>query len=671
MSDSMKTTLQFMEQSPQRSLPRLEIDPTGGKQAGVDYTDALNRVAQEAQQQTAGAANSSSTLILDDVSFQLLSVSSTFGGIETPTDRKINQAKDLITQEKYADALTLVVEVLAEQPGHHEAAFLAATCEHGLERHEQSLQRLFRLRTSGATSAMAGRIRRLCEKIREVMRPGVFEEAQQTMAQGQVEQAINRVRGLVKLDPDAAMYHYLLTIIFLMTGSEQEAYRSIETAVAVGQPQEKARLLALQNDIRERIAVQRMAPAAGLFKQGKFREARQYLRTLDKEAQQAKLWSHFDAFLAQCAAGKRNDPPALDYSDVEPLYEFILSEELPAIRRAMVLGKAEVAERTAKLAVGWLPHYYYVHFLYANSIYCRLGDELTSESLPSLNQLLKGLRTAVKHATQAYKDPEIKGAPALKEAMQELVDHFEEQEREAAIVNPVIQEFVTVMESSKTSIGSLSDLRRARSGLQAVKRKIPNARQKARSQPAQEALTDLAEAIDGNLAQLAKIEKEIGESEVVGKLVEQFNELMEGLERSRGVKSVAELRRVESKLRSIQNEIPQARRQVKSQRSKDSLKDLENAVNRHLAEVKKASTAVGDGEIVGPLVQQFNFVMESLEKSGGIRSYDQAATLRKTMQSLKSDCQSKRHKVNSTDARKNIDDLTKAIDAVLGQLPGF
>ena len=667
----MTTSLQMLKEST-RELPRLEI-PMDEKGSGVNYMDELDRMANQARQQ---AAVSNSTLLIEqDVALPQLNISSTFNGMETPTQRQMAEAQKLIAKQQFAEALAILLAILEKQPAHHEAAYLAATCEHGLEQYEESLNRLYRLRTSGATAAMVTRIGRLCEKIRKVMKPKVFEEAHAACARGQVESAINRVRSLVKLDPDAAMYHYLLTIMYLTTGALDAASKSIETAVAVGQVHEKPQFLGLQAEIRERVAVGRMAPAADLFKKKQYRKAREALQQLNQEAKRAKLWKMFDAFLAQCEAGRPHDPAAEDEREAERLYEFILTDELTMIRVGLATGQAVLSEQMAKNAVDWLPQYCYAHFLYAHSIYCRLSDDVSGGNGPPLDILLTTLRTAADHAKRATRDPEIKAASRLLTILKKHVDYFEEQRREAEVVNPLIEKFVEVMEETGGEIGSLKQLNYAKSALKSVKRKIPQAREHVKSEDGEEALASLEKAIDGNIDQLNKIEKEIADSEIFQTVAKRFHDLMEGLEKSGGVKSEADLRRVVSELESIKGEIPKVRRKLTADRSREMLEELSKAVNRHLEDASKASdemaraqAAAADAKPLNDCVQAFNTIMEGLEAKGGLSSYDEAQTIKRTMESLKSQCQRERTKVSSVEARKRFDELMSAIDGVIGQL---
>ncbi len=587
MTDSMKTHLQFMDQAPQPALPMLEFDLNSGKDSGVDYAETLSRLAREArqQQETAGSRNSSSLLFTDEVSFHLESVSQTFGGLETPTDRKLNEAKELINQEEYGRALELLGEVLSEHPDHHEAQFLAATCEHGLERNTESLERLLQIRTSGATPAMLGRIDMLCEKIREIITPQLFAEVQQDLVAGNGVQAAERVSRMIELDPKAAMFHYLLTIVHLTNGDAEQAYRASEQAVAVGKPHEKARLLALQKDIRERLARLRMAPAVALFKQQKHRQARKALRSIDEDIQRSGLWKNLDRFFAQCADGKADQPPQLSYPEAEAMYEVILSEELPMIRKALAMKEPAIAERIAGTAAGWLPHYCYVCFLYANAIYCRLGEQLSTNDRPELSDMLAQLWQAAELVETSLKDPEIKAAPVLKKTLEEILTHLEEQKRESEIVNPVISEFVTIMESAKGGIGSKAELDRARNGLEKLKGRIARAKKKVNSKPAREALENLAEAVSGNLKQLAGIEGEIVDGELIAPLFRTFNTRMKGLEAQGGISSPGEARTLKREFEALKVSCESARRRVSADASRKTLDNLIKAVEAVLGQL--------------------------------------------------------------------------------------
>ena len=649
-----------------KELQHLHIDPTGGKQARMDYASTLDDLARQARQQSANSGPAK--LVAGGRGFVLQEVSATFSGMETPTARRLREAKAKIQARDFAGASQLLQEVLHEQPAHAEAHFLSAECELGMGLHEPALERLHRLRATGVQPEMATRIGELCLRVIDALWPALFERCTQQALAGQSRAAIDQVQRLLGWCPSAAMLHYLLAMMQMMAGEVEEAARSIESAVRAGRPHEMTQLMRLKDDIGERLAVRHMGRAAELFKARQYRTAREFLASLDVGVQRAKLCRMFDSFLQACEAGRADQPAASTLEEAEPLYEFILTNEVRVVQTAPTIAEAEQAARSA---VGWLPQYPYAHFLYARTLYDRSMDEVLGGSPPPLDKLLSDLRLSASHAERATADPGIKSAPELLAGLKALIAQFEtiaaqvaEQQREAKIVNPVLDEFINLMETAQRSIGSVEDLRRARSSLQAVQRKIDPARKQVKSQAAVEVLQDLDDVIQSNLKQLDDIEAEIQEAEHVNALIKQYVDLLEGLKK--GKPSRDRLQAVKRELQSIQGKVPGVRGKLKSPAALKELQDFERVLKDQLATVEEAVDVPPDVEIVNGLVERFAAITEPLKKSSSFRKPSQTEIMRTLQEllALKLDCEKARSKA-SPKGKQVLDELISTISQIL------
>jgi tetratricopeptide (TPR) repeat protein len=649
-----------------KELQHLHIDPTGGKQARTDYASTLDDLARQARQQSANSGPAK--LVAGGRGFVLQEVSGTFRGLETPTARRLREAKAKIDAGDFAGASQLLQEVLREHPAHVEAHFLSAECELGLGLHEPALQRLHGLRATGVQPEMTTRIDDLCLRVIDALWPALFERCTQQALAGQSRAAIDQVQRFVGWCPRAAMLHYLLAMMQMMAGDVEQAARSIETAVRTGRPHEMTQLMRLKDDIGERLAVQQMGRATELFKAGQYRAAREFLASLDVGVQRAKLCRMFASFLQACEGGRTDQPAAPTLEEAEPLYEFILAKELRVIQTAPTIAEAE---QTARSAVGWLPQYPYAHFLYARTRYDCSMEEVLGGSPPPLEKLLGDLRLAASHAERAIADPGIKSAPEMLAGLQALVSQLEtiaaqmaEQQREAAIVNPVLDEFINLMESAQRSIGSVEELRGARASLQAVQRKIGPARKQVKSQAALEVLQDLDDVIQANLKQLNDIEAEIQEAEHVNALIKQYVDLMEGMKK--GTPSRDRLQSVKRELQSIQSKVPGVRGKLKSPEALKELQDFERVLKDQLAAVEEAVDAPPDVEIVNGLFERFATITEPLKKSSSLRKPSQTVVMRvvQELMALKVDCEKARSKA-SPQGKKLLDELISTISQIL------
>src|SRR6185295_4825008 len=122
MSNQFKTlvTTSLPTTAPVRpkELQNLGIDPTGGKQARMDYATTLDDLARRARQEN--ASSGPARLMTGARTFVLQDVSATIGHMETPTARRLREAKAKIQARDFTAAARLLQEVLAEQPAHAE-----------------------------------------------------------------------------------------------------------------------------------------------------------------------------------------------------------------------------------------------------------------------------------------------------------------------------------------------------------------------------------------------------------------------------------------------------------------------------------------------------------------------------------------------------------------------
>jgi tetratricopeptide (TPR) repeat protein len=530
-------------------------------------------------------------LVEETPTLALHGLSQTLVDLETPTARRLKTAKQHMSDGAYAKALELLLKILAENPRHDEARFLAAACKFALGEHEAALERLCGLREGGASPATITRIRSLCRQICDALMPRLYGEIVNYIINGDIAAGISRVQQLIRLDPDSAMYRYLLAMLKIHAGEEDEAKHAIDRAVELGRPDEKPDLLQRQSEIRNRVALLRMAPAANAFKQQRYAQARGLLAELDEETRRTRSWQLFDTFIEQRESGKTNGDLPCSTGEAETLYEFILADELDVARNELNRGSPSRAETAARVAIEAIPEYPYPHFLLASAIYHGLFEKLTTDTRPSLDETVEALHEAEGAAKTATQDPEIQAAPYLAEAIREILEVLEEikreqekQKRDAKRFKQLFKEFADTMEQAKKGISSTQDLERLQTRMQNIKRGIPSCRKALRTDWGREQLDQLTEVVVSHLRALDDMKNRIRDVETVNTLVQRYNDKMNSLERSGGFTSVADAHSFLSAMLELKTDCVSAMGRIGAEARKQ-LDDLTREIDRTLTQL--------------------------------------------------------------------------------------
>jgi len=623
-----------------------EIDLGGGKAVGEDFLSQLDVMAKEAK---AGEQAAESSIRLDDFDFGDVSIHEDFV-VRGRADELLGKAKALMAAEEFADAQEPLRELLEEVEGHHEGTFLLAMCLFKTVEPLDALRLLNLLRGKGLEATLEAHVGILREQIRGVLQTKALIENMVLLGMGQFEQAADRGRELVEVDPEEWLYHFILAGSLMKAGRHDAAMAAIEAGLEAVASDDRPRLEALRRQVEMGWAREKMARARSLYRQGKFGAARSKLQRLDAGCKATRLWQTFDGYLQRLDGGVLGSfrgyrgpsdvkPPG-SMQEAEALYQFLVEEEMISVMELVKNDDFEGAIFALSKTVIHAPHYPYARFLLAGSIFRRWGEAISSDAPPSIQELTSGLESALGHARVGALDPEISDGQRLLREIEKLLEHLRHTGRESDAVNGAIEEFHGIMESVKDGISSLKELKNIQSRLQKLQDRMPGVRKEARSKNAVEAVDHLEKALKKHLKDAHEALTDLGPAKAEAKLVnragKEFASIMK--KAKGGIRSRRQLENIESRLEKLRDRIRSLQNKVKSSQSTKALGDLMGAVNKNLRQINSARSGgggTGTADMLDTLEGAFRAQVEKLEGPGSISGYQERQEARTFLEGIR------------------------------------
>ena len=653
-----------------------EIDLEGGKAVGEDFLSLLDVMAEEAE---AGKLAAESSIRLDDFDLGDVSIHEDFVA-RGRADELLGKAKALMAGEEFAEAQEPLCELLEEVGEHHEATFLLAMCLFRTLEPLDALRTLNRLRGKGMEATLEVHVGILRGQIRGVLQTTALLENMVLLARGEFEQAADKVRELVGLDPEEWLYHFLLAGNLMKAEKHDAAMTAIQAGLEAVAPDDRPRLETLRRQVEMGWARGKMAKARGLYRRGKYGAARSKLQHLDSSCKSTRLWQTFDGYLRLLDGGlmgtfrgyrgPSNVKPPGSMQEAEALYQFLVEEEMMSVRESVENEDFGDAIIVLSKAVIHTPHYSYARFLLAGSIYRRFGNRITSDDPPTLSELTSDLESALGHARVGALDPEIRDGTHLLQEIEKLLEHLRHTGREADAVNGAIEEFHGIMESVKEGISSLRQLKTVQSRLQKLNERMPMVRKAARSENAVEAVGHLEKALKKHLKDAGEALTDLGSAKGEAKLVngagKEFASIMK--KAKGGISSRRQLENIESRLEKLRDRIRSLQNKVKSSQSKKALGDLMDAVNKNLRQIDSARSGgggTGDAGMLDTLEGALRAQVEKMESLGGISGYQERQEARTFLETIKTVAEGLRGTGSSSESGQTADDLIDSVDSAI------
>lgn len=596
----------------------------------------------------------------------------------------VQEARRLIRQEKYEEALEVLREALTG-PGDDaaEAIYLGAFCLVHLDRLEEALEMLGPLSAIEPEPALAGPIADLKGQIRGRMLPPVVIENALLVRAGRVDQAVDRLRRLTRLDPGSGLYHFMLAGNLLTAERPEAALAAADRGLAESEPGGRQQLEGLRRQIEMRLLETMMAPARRHYRRGNYPRARSALKKVDERYRHNPLWVTFHRYLEELGGslggllrGKTAAQvrPAGRFADVDALHFFLVREEVAEAKALLAVDRVDQAGGVLEQALAYTPHFPYAHFLRAICLYRQVLHALAGGRFPGPAAAREILETALAHARTGAEDDDITETGSLIstlegaiEGMRELERVLEVHAREGERVNAVIARYQAAMKAVGDGISSPEQWRRARGVMRELRPEIRKVEAAIQRPDGKEALAHLAEVVERNLEQLDGMKDAIAEADKVQELMTEFQGVMSSAQS--GISSLAEAGSLARRLAALKKKITAARRRVRGKEGKEALDQLTAAVDRNasqLADIQRQAreTPKYVAEL-NALTEEFNRLMSSVQ--GGIGSRSQLESFQQDMVALGAKVNTLKDTIPDPAGKKAAQDLWNAVANVVRQ----
>lgn len=464
--------------------------PSGQQDFAAEHERNLEELTR--RKLAEGAARDDTALVIPVDSLAEISLVIAGDGADLLDDARAN-----IVAENHELAAEQLAEYLQLDPGHQEALYLRAYCLYRLDGPGQSREALAILRPLRDQQADAGlqdKVRELRHRLRRRLTPGEAA-AYARAARADLRGAQDRIRAYLELAPEEGALSYLLAVGQALSGDLEQA---LDTATrgAREADTDRQQLARLARRLDFALVRQLAGPAVSALKAGDVRLARRKLSAAAARRQGSVLLGDFDSYLALLAAGPaRKPPPAprVPADRAEDLHSLIAASDCEQAAELLAAGRADQAERLLSPVLALVPRFPLVNFLYAACLFL----------------LQRKPDRAHACAAIAQQDPGISQAAELLRAI--------ESWQEALVIGPALEEYVAVMESVRDG-ASRTGLSALQTRLTALKGRMPQLREAARTEQGREVLVLLGGAIDRQLADAARAVQ-------LTELVARFNQL--------------------------------------------------------------------------------------------------------------------------------------------------
>lgn len=514
-------------------LESLEKIPLADKKGG-GTKDPLADLAKEAKKARRNAQASGIVITPGGAGATGLSFGITEAGgvalVQTNVARLLAEAKAHLSRGECREALEKVSELLRENPGHPEGLFLKAACHYGLAEPRAGLRALAELR---AVKEGGGDVKPLVWsgasdlrfKLRAAILPGTLQENHDRLKEGKWEEVLADTDELIGLDADVWEFHYLRADGLSQGDRQEEAWAGVGRALALAAPKRPESLANLEETVRGRIAQQLMAPALTLFKERKYAKARTAVAGIDPEFRAAKVAGLFDAYLVLLDTAPPGTPdtvpPPGPIADADALNFFLTRDDVPLMKRLRDLGDFDGAEAKGRDGLKVAPHFPYLRFLIAHTLYDGIVTRFGTDNQPSLDEAETAVTEAREHAQLALADTELDAETligALDRLLAVIAEIREEDRRwdlDFVHLQPLADGFIGLMETVKNGLEDLAHHDRMTAGMRHIERRVGPLKGTMQSRGGADLLDRIDGAVTNVLRQLGEIRQAIAEGDQV------------------------------------------------------------------------------------------------------------------------------------------------------------
>jgi tetratricopeptide (TPR) repeat protein len=390
----------------------------------------------------------------------------------------LGQAREHVKQKEFKQALTKLESLLGQEPDHSEARFLRALCLCNLDETSDGLSGLIHALEAlpaPATRMDAQLIGRI-DSLRHAIRTRVFLQFPACMMTMEHQRLAAQVDRLLALDPEGGVLYALRALLLLEQDRKMDAYDMVEAGIRAAAGDVPPMLASLRAGLAGEVLYQCLSPAIDEYKKGRYEQARKTMGKVDARFTGSREYTLFAAHLKRAGGGglfgflsSKKSPEQLTFAGPDEdrwlLQGLIVRQEIASARALLEQDEERAAEAAARQALALAPEFPLACYFAAGCGFRRVNSMIGKGAI-DIDEILADLGRYHRLAQGATQDPQIASAKNLQEQIAAalafftgLQAHIERQRREARLVNGIIQEFVSIMESAKEGIDSIEALR--------------------------------------------------------------------------------------------------------------------------------------------------------------------------------------------------------------------
>lgn len=634
----------------------LKVDEIDLQTKQVDYDPMadLSAAFEQARGSDAGKDSDSGLRVSDLPDFS--AIMDIYGsGQLNEAQQALQEAQALIQQEKFEEALKILITALNDDDCRWEACYLRGFCFLQLQQSMEALRALKPLRGVRLDSDLDTRVTQLRTKVGTIVLMTLLPD----LLFGGGKSSTGSLRELTELDPENGFYWFMHAVTLMKADRIDEAQTIVDRGLALPSLSDRQRLVNLGQELERRHLRVLLAPAVQAYKQAEYRKAHSLLakavRGVDTEKH--PILSNFMTYLGSLSGGGglfglfgrkasqgKLPPPPGTSKEQEELHFLLVGAELKEAEAKLKAGRPALAHSALEAAYQHAPHFPYLNFMLAISLYRDTGEAMQrakGDFDPA--EMERRLEETLKYCSVAMQDPELTNARELHQQIFGLVSAA----RDARAVKDCFSEFNEIAEGKRKV-----DPSRLPAELKRIQDKAKKAQIKVEQKQAKDALQNLINGIEQMLKQVSSAASEAG---IVQKHMEAFKTAMDNAAKSPST--------LKSKLQRIQSDARNSRRKVTSDQARTALDQLCKSIDDVIRQVEQANS---DGAILKETVQRFNDVMNNMDRYRGkpLELFQELEEIKQTATRKQSECRSSQAKEALANLVNTINDIERKIAGI-------
>lgn len=370
-----------------------------------DISKEMQDMLVGAQKKTEGNGSSTSIKMSEfDFSKSLLA--------SNPIDELLYRVKELMSQEKFEEALKLLVDLYKLDPLLHEAIYLKALCQEKLGQPFEAMVTLHPICNALLNKELEDRVTVLRTKIRNLMLVQIIFLSLLSEAGNADKHVLDTLEQLRYYDPNYPLFYYLLGVSYEKSGQPEKAFDVVCAGLEIASGEGKSQLGDMKGFLEKELLKKYLKPAILSYKKKQYNVAKAELHNIKPEYTRNYLFIEFSNYFDQLtfkgffsffSSTKKLPRPTGKPEVVNEMFYLITREQSDKAFELFMEEKYREAEKLFLLIHTYSPYYSANNFATAACMYQRIISEMSSGTKkPDLKKVEDDLTTAQSYIKLAF-----------------------------------------------------------------------------------------------------------------------------------------------------------------------------------------------------------------------------------------------------------------------------